>query len=88
MEDKRKGKLEPCDTKLLLHIGYDSTVTALFAALAGKKGFKRLGDQYLLKTMRAYEGGMFIIEAHETDSPYDYWLRVSIIILYMFLIGK
>lgn len=76
LDDKMQGKLEPCDTKLLLHIGYEATVSAFFAALGGEGGFTRLNDGKFLKSIRSYEGGHIIIEVHENECSDDYYLRV------------
>lgn len=80
LDDKLAGRLEPCETKLLLHIGYERTVVPFFAALAGEDGFenKWVGLNTTKKSIRAFEGGMFVIEVHESKDSDDYWLRVNI----------
>lgn len=98
MDDKLNGKLDPCDTRMLVNVGYGETVSPFLATLGGSKGFthsyevasiepKKTVVNVTVNSFRPFHGGMVIVEAHQLDNSNDFWLRVINLKIYHLLVN-
>ncbi|XP_026475309.1 uncharacterized protein LOC113379203 [Ctenocephalides felis] len=74
LDDKLNHKLEPCDTRMMVHVAYDANISPFFAALGGEKGFT--SGKEIIHHFFPPSGGFVVIEAHQVADEEDFWLKV------------